>query len=198
MPAARAAGNTPNFLPGMGVIILETQQALDRFLATIEGRALRMAEFATGNRDDALEIVQDAMMKLAQRYAGKPEQDWPPLFYRILQSHIRDWYRRSKVRNRFRVWFGDGDEHQHVLQEQAGHTGLEPEQQISSQQAMGAVEQAIQQLPLRQQQALLLRMWEGLDVQQTASAMNCSTGSVKTHYSRAINQLRQQLGDHWP
>lgn len=178
--------------------MLETQEALDRFLSGVQGRALRMAEFATGNRDDALDIVQDTMMKLAQRYAHLPAQNWPPLFHRILQSHIRDWYRRNKVRNRFRIWFGGSDEHQDVLQQQAGHAGLEPEQQIRSQQAMSALDQAIQQLPLRQQQALLLRTWEGLDVQATADAMNCSAGSVKTHYARAVSKLREQLGDHWP
>lgn len=183
---------------------LERTQALDRFLAGVERRAFRMAELATGNRDDALDLVQEAMLGLVKSYADRDEQEWGPLFHRILQSRIRDWYRRSRVRNRFRVWLGLGktedaaeqqpDPIQHVPDmRQAGtlHTLLQ-------ENAVTQLQVALQALPVRQQQAFLLRAWEGMDVAATAFAMGCSEGSVKTHYSRAVHRLREMLEDHWP
>lgn len=158
-----------------------------------------MAEIATGNREDALDIVQDAMMKLAQSYSHKSEDDWGALFHRILQSRIRDWYRRSQVRNRWRVWFGKEHDEADVdlvaLQEDV--SAVDPRRQLSADNAVTALEVEIRQLSLRQQQVVMLRCWEGLDVADTAKAMGCSQGSVKSHYSRAIHTLREKLGDHW-
>lgn len=153
------------------------------------------ARFATGNADAALDIVQDAMLQLARRYADRGEREWGPLFHAILQSRIVDWHRREKVRNRLRVWFGsrDEDDDEDPLQNIADGRSPNPSQQLADKQAMAALETAIRKLPLRQQQAFLLRTWEGLDVAQTARAMGCSEGSVKTHYSRAIHALRAQL-----
>lgn len=174
-------------------------KALEGFLAGIEKRAFRIALFATNNTEDALDIVQDAMFKLAEKYAGRSEAEWGALFHRILQSKIRDWYRRNTVRNQFRTWLGLGqdDEAQDPLQAVADSAGRSPEHQLQTGQAMSRLEKAVQDLPLRQQQAFLLRVWEGLDVRQTARAMACSEGSVKTHYSRAVHSLRDQLGEHW-
>ena len=181
---------------------LECGQSIEEFLAAIERRALRMAELATGNREDALDLVQDAMLGLVSSYGNRACADWPPLFYRILQSRIRDWYRRNRVRNRFRVWLGglrghdddtQGDAIQNLPDTQPGI-----ERKLMGQDAMSELQEALQALPLRQQQAFLLRAWEGLDVSATAYAMGCSDGSVKTHYSRAVHRLREQLEDHWP
>ena len=159
-----------------------------------------MALIATSNRDDALEIVQDAMMKLVSRYSHKDAEDWGPLFQRILQSTIRDWYRRSKVRNGVRQFFfgSNTDEQTDPMDSFANQTQLEPGQQLKQQQAMTALDKALHNLPLRQQQAFLLRQWEGLSVKDTAQAMGCSAGSVKTHLSRAIAALKNELGDYWP
>ena len=138
------------------------------------------------------------MFKLVQSYGSRDEQEWGPLFHRILQSRIRDFYRRSLVRNRFRVWFGNNhndDEDDDPLQNQADLNGSEPLQELESERFGDDLEKAISELPNRQQQAFLLRAWEGMSVNQTANAMSCSEGSVKSHYSRAINALREKLED---
>ncbi len=157
-----------------------------------------MARLTTGNVDDAHDIVQEAMLTLVRSYAKRGEQEWGPLFHTILQSRIADWHRRSRVRNRFRIWFGDKDEDDEAdpLQNIADGRSPNPSGQLQDKQAMAALETAIRKLPARQQQAFLLRVWEGLDVAQTARAMKCSEGSVKTHYSRAVHALREQLEDH--
>ena len=165
----------------------------------MERRAFRMAQLATGDIDDALDIVQEAMFKLAEKYASRPESEWPALFQRILQSKINDWFRRNKVRNRFRTWLGIKDDGSDPIQEHADEEkGRTPEQFLQSDRSMQKLERMIQMLPLRQQQAFLLRVLEGLDVKSTARAMACSEGSVKTHYSRAVHTLREKLGDEWP
>ncbi len=152
-----------------------------------------MARIATGNEDDALDIVQEAMLTLAQRYAARSEAEWAPLFQRILQNRIRDWYRRSKVRNRFRVWFKRDEDDDDPLENHPDPIPDEPLQQLETEQFGEALEKALGELPNRQQQAFLLRVWEGLSVEETAAAMGVSAGSVKTHYSRAVHTLREKL-----
>lgn len=177
---------------------LDKHQALERFLASVEKRAFRIAQIATSNSDEAFDIVQDAMYKLVEKYSGKNEEEWPPLFHRILQSRIRDWYRRNTVRNRFRSWLSSSnDDNEDPIQTVEDMAGRSPEMQLQSGRSMEALETALQHLPLRQQQAFILRAWEGLNVRETASAMSCAEGSVKTHYSRAIHSLRETLGEHW-
>jgi RNA polymerase sigma-70 factor (ECF subfamily) len=174
--------------------------ALDRFLAAHERRAYRMAYVATGNHDDALDVVQDAMFKLVQRYAKRAEGDWPALFTRIVQNNLADFYRRNAVRRKWRQWFSRGDDEadQEDPLEQVAQTGThQPDEQLEQQRAMQTLDAALKKLPLRQQQVFMLRQWEGLDVAQTARAMGVSEGSVKTHYSRAVQSLRSQLEGHW-
>ena len=173
------------------------------FLAEIEHRAFRMAQLATGNRDDALDIVQDAMMKLVQKYSTHDKASWKPLFYSILESRILDWHRRQQVRNRFRSWLhlgaSDGyadDETEDALEQHPAEISSIPDFQLQDAQFMQSLELALQDLPLRQQQVFLLRIWEGLDISQTAIAMNCSESSVKTHYARALDKLREALKEH--
>jgi RNA polymerase sigma-70 factor (ECF subfamily) len=181
---------------------LQQTDALDRFLAGVERRAFRMAEMATGNREDALDLVQEAMLGLVRSYAQRDDSEWAPLFHRILQSRIRDWYRRRRVRNRFRLWLrGGADEHDDAPDpiQNAADTGRpDTEQKVAQDAAMDRLQSALHSLPVRQQQAFMLRIWEGMDVAQTAFAMGCSEGSVKTHYSRAVHRLRELLEDHWP
>ncbi|WP_460242116.1 RNA polymerase sigma factor [Aurantivibrio infirmus] len=173
---------------------------LDGFLASVEQRAFRMANFAVKNPDDALEIVQDAMLRLSQRYADKDCSDWAPLFYRILHNRINDHHRSSKTRNRWLYWFeqfssSDSDKDSDHNLDLVDEDSLDGEQQLLVDQSMESLNEAISELPRRQREAFFLRCWEGLSTRQTALAMGCSEGSVKTHYSRAINFLKTALTD---
>jgi RNA polymerase sigma-70 factor (ECF subfamily) len=179
---------------------LQRERQLNQFLAGVERRALRFAEIAVRDRDEALDIVQDAMIRLARNYAARPEQEWTPLFYRILQNGIRDWHRRQAVRNRVMVWFGrsaGADDDYDPVARAPDPMGRTPDEQLESGQAMQELERAVAGLPARQREAFMLRTFEGLDVAGTALAMGCSEGSVKTHYSRAVHALRITLGEHW-
>ncbi len=172
---------------------------MERFLANVERRALRIAEVAVGNRDDALDLVQEAMFGLVKKYSHKPEAQWGALFYRILQNRIRDWYRRTQSSRRLFGWFSSKwDDDEDPVQQSPDTETLQPDAVVNQEQTMHRIEQLMKALPLRQQQAFLLRAWEGLSVTETAFAMRCSEGSVKTHYSRAIHRLREQLEEHQP
>jgi RNA polymerase sigma-70 factor (ECF subfamily) len=170
-------------------------------LAEIERRAFRMAQVALRDPDDALDVVQDAMLKLARNYASRPSAEWRPLFYRILENGIRDLQRRRTVRKRFMAWLpgpkDDPDsEAQDPLDNVADAAPTIPEALMQG-QAMQQLEASLRALPARQREAFMLRNFEGLDVAETATAMGCSEGSVKTHYSRAVHTLREQLGEVW-
>lgn len=174
----------------------DRRQALNRFLADVERRALVMAELSTQNREEALDLVQDAMFAFVRRYAEKPAEAWPPLFHRVLQNKLRDWGRRTRVRRRWRVWLhGDSDPSDTAdpIQALPDPRGALPEDMAGDQAAIEALVGAVGDLPERQRQAVLLRIWEGLDVAQTAQAMGCSAGSVKTHLSRGLARLRDAL-----
>ena len=172
--------------------------SLDAFLAGVERRALRRAELATRNRDEALDLVQDAMLRLARSYAGRPANEWPALFHRILVNRIRDWHRARKLRRRIFFWEPDsarepGDS-QDAIENIADPQGADGEEELQGAQLAGRLEQAMLQLPPRQRETFELRVWEGLSVEETAAAMGCSAGSVKTHLSRALEALRNGVG----
>lgn len=157
-----------------------------------------MAMIATGNQDEALDILQDAMFKLVEKYASRDASEWGPLFTTILQSRIKDWYRRNQVRNKVYSWFSSNeDDQEDPIQQAEDKAARTPEELLQADKRIDRLDQALHQLPLRQQQAFLLRIWEGYSVEETAQAMKCSAGSVKTHYSRAVHTLREQLGSHW-
>ncbi|TFG41264.1 MAG: RNA polymerase sigma factor [Chromatiales bacterium] len=183
-----------------GARTLQKEQQLDHFLAEVERRALRIAEIAVRDRDEALDLVQDAMIKLVRNYSGRGTDEWTPLFYRILQNGVRDWHRRQAVRNRVMVWFQKAkpdDNDYDVIAAAADPMGRSPDEELQNSQAMQDIELAVHELPSRQREAFMLRTFEGLDVAGTAVAMGCSEGSVKTHYSRAVHALRDKLGEHW-
>jgi len=180
---------------------LDTSQTMDKFLASVERRAYRMASVATSNPDDALDIVQDSMLKLATKYADRPPQEWGPLFHRIMQSTIKDWYRRQGVRRKWTAFLsfagvGNEDSEQPDPFENVADRRIEePDQQMHLNQSMHGLQEALGNLPRRQQQVFMLRAWEGLSVKEAAQAMSCSDGSVKTHYHRAVQSLQQVLKD---
>ena len=179
--------------------ISTNQRALDQFLRGVERRALRMAELACGNRDDALDLVQDAMCGFVKNYASKPESDWAPLFHRVLDSRLNDFHRRRTVRSRWLAVFDRKRDDEDALDPIEQAQDLQdpgPLMRLAGSEAGKALDAALKTLPLRQRQAFLLRMWEGFDVATTAQVMHCSEGSVKTHLSRALAALRRALEDH--
>lgn len=157
--------------------------------------------FAIRNEETALDIVQDAMMRLAEKYGDRPVTEWPMLFQRILQNAIRDSYRRSKVRSLWTTLLSslapDDDEDTDPLETFAAENesdGLAtPQRQLERSQLLGVIEKEVEKLPPRQREAFLMRYWEEMDVAETAAAMGCSEGSVKTHCSRAVHALSKAL-----
>jgi RNA polymerase sigma-70 factor, ECF subfamily len=188
-------------LPGAEERTLDQTRALDRFFVSIEKRAFRIARIAVRDRDDALDIVQDSMLALARRYGNHPSEEWRPLFYRILQNRIRDCQRRRKVRGKLFGWIpgwaAAGEDEQSDPYAAVPDPQPSPGQQLAAQEAMLVLEGALAALPGRQQEAFMLRTFEGMDVAETAAAMGCTEGSVKTHYSRAVHTLRERLGEVW-
>jgi RNA polymerase sigma-70 factor, ECF subfamily len=184
----------------MGIRVLEQVRTLDQFLASVEKRAFQIARLAVSDVEDALDIVQDAMLQLARRYAQRPSEEWKPLFYRILQNRIRDCQRRRMVKNRLFGWLPgmkldgeeQGDPYEATADESRG-----PVDHVMTGEAMRTLERALRDLPARQLEAFMLRAMEGMDVAETAKAMGCTEGSVKTHYSRAVHALRDRLSDSW-
>jgi RNA polymerase sigma factor (sigma-70 family) len=171
--------------------------SMDAFLAQVERRAFRMAELNLGHREDALDAVQDAMLRLVKHYSDKPAQEWTPLFWGILRRRIVDLQRRRKVRSIMVGWLGGKDEDGEDLPMwEPADTGPGPLERLTDSQSYADMAAAVKLLPQRQREAFMLRVLEGLDVAETAQAMGCSEGSVKTHLSRALQRLRDQL-EEW-
>lgn len=182
----------------------DSDRPVEAFLISIERRAFRMAHISTRNSEDALDIVQDTMFIWVRKYSKKPQEEWRPLFFRILQNKIRDWHRRNMIRKRWRIWFEprcdlrNEDVIENSLENLADPERNDPSDLMILGHSLKALESSLSALPLRQQQVFLLRAWEEMDVRETAAVMKCSEGSVKTHYSRAIQALRKLLEEHRP
>jgi len=179
---------------------LAVNRELDRFLESVERRAFIKARLATGNEQEALDVVQDAMFMLVKSYGDKATEEWGPLFQRILQHRITDWYRRQNVKNRLFGWLGGSSREEDAPDradpmDSIDRSQAEPWEHASGAQIGASLQIAIGKLPVRQQQAFLLRQWDGLSTEDTAKAMGCSQGSVKTHFSRALSSLRKVLQD---
>lgn len=169
---------------------------MEAFLMDIEKRAYHMAFFACGTHADALDLLQDSMIKLVTNYKERPSNEWKPLFYKILQNRIRDWHRHQKVRNLVFFWKSNTlDDETEVFSSQVDYSNQlatpDKEFEKSAQQTAALIH--LKQLSAKQQQCFLLRSWEGLSVAHTAEAMGCSQGSVKTHYSRAVTKLKSLM-----
>ena len=184
------------------VLSMATTQELSDFLIQVERRAFKQTVYAVRNDHVAQDIVQDAMLKLAEKYADKPANEYPMLFQRILQNTTKDFWRRQKVRN---LWttllssFGgnsDDDDRDPLDTIDVEDASGNPMVQLERSQTMIIIEKAIKKLPSRQREAFVLRYWEEMDVAETASLMGCSQGSVKTHCSRAVRSLAALLEKH--
>jgi RNA polymerase sigma-70 factor (ECF subfamily) len=181
---------------------LASDKELSDFLKSVEKRAFKRAVYAVRDEDAALDIVQDTMIRLAEKYFDRPAAELPLLFQRILSNATMDWFRRQKVRNsvvknfsEFEPAGGDGDfDILESLEILGGRRAIEnASDSVSRAQILLAVEDEVAQLPARQREAFLLRYWEELDVAETAASMGCSEGSVKTHCSRAVHALAKAL-----
>lgn len=179
---------------------LASPQQLSSFLQAVERRAFKQAMFAVHQEESALDIVQDAMLKLAEKYGDRPEEEFPMLFQRILQNTIRDYYRRSKVRSMWTTLlsaFSSDDDDSDPLETLAADADdagpRTPESKLLQAQTLNIIDGEIKKLPARQREAFLLRYWEEMDVAETAATMGCSEGSVKTHCSRATHSLASAL-----
>jgi len=172
-------------------------RSLDEFFVQIEVPAFRMAQVALGNREDALDAVQDAMERLLG-YRDRPGAEWPPLFWSILRRRLTDRHRRRSLQQRMLGWLqrprGDlpDDDGLDTLPD----PGRDPAQWLDDERALAQLSQALRRLPSRQREVFLLRVLQGLDVATTAAAMGCGEGSVKTHLSRAMTVLRERL-EEW-
>ena len=182
---------------------MATDKELSDFLENVERRAFKQAVYAVRKDEAALDIVQDAMIKLAEKYGDKPAAELPMLFQRILQNTIHDFFRREKVRNTWVSLFssmgGDANDHEDfdLLETYEAEEGSQESESTADkyerQQVLALIDDEIQKLPARQREAFLMRYWEDMDVAETAAAMGCSEGSVKTHCSRATYALAQAL-----
>jgi len=180
---------------------MATRAELSDFLAGAERRAYKQALFAVRNPENALDIVQDAMIKLSESYGDRPAAELPPLFTRIVQNTIHDFFRRQKVRSTWITLFsalssGDSEDSDPLesLESQPGSAAAESaSDEVERIQTVAIIEEEVARLPERQREAFLLRYWEELDVAETAAAMKCSEGSVKTHCSRATQALAKAL-----
>jgi RNA polymerase sigma-70 factor (ECF subfamily) len=172
------------------------------FLASVERRAFRQAVFSVHDDEAALDIVQDSMLRLAEKYSDRPAAELPLLFQRILQNAVRDHFRRGKVRSTWTTLLSsmglggeddDADPLETLEVAEQSNIPASPAAQLEQSQVMESIEEALKALPARQREAFVLRYWEELDVGETAKVMGCSEGSVKTHCSRATHALAKIL-----
>ena len=181
---------------------MATDKELSDFLKSVEKRAFKRAVYAVRSDDAALDIVQDAMIRLAEKYADRPAAELPLIFQRILSNATMDWFRREKVRSavvtnlsEFDTADDGGDfdllETLHALEDTRGTESAADA--VSRTQVLQLIDAQVAELPARQREAFLLRYWEEFDVGETAAVMGCSEGSVKTHCSRAVHALAKAL-----
>lgn len=186
--------------------VLETRDPMNDFLAQVEHQAYRMAQYALWDHELALDVVQDSMLKLVQRYREKPSGEWPALFFTILHNRINDARRQRLLHkgiNKIISLFdrqkpeGQDDMPDPLETEIAGNRVHEPEEEFTARRTRRHIDNAVRQLPARQRQVFLLRETQGLGVQETAQILGCSEGSVKQHHFRAMQALRLLLAEVW-
>lgn len=181
---------------------MATDQELSDFLKSVEKRAFKRTVYAVRSDDSALDIVQDAMIRLTEKYAERPAAELPLIFQRILSNATMDWFRREKTRGALMSNLSDFDTADtegdfdllDILQTAEVSAGTESASDaVSRTQMLEIIDAEVAALPARQREAFLLRYWEEFDVAETALAMGCSEGSVKTHCSRAVHALAKSL-----
>jgi RNA polymerase sigma-70 factor (ECF subfamily) len=190
----------PALKSDLSIETTESRLAMDGFLASVERRAFAMARAASGNADDAMDVVQDSMLQLVKSYADRDADEWRKLFYRILNNKINDLFRRRKLQRRFGGLLPGLSNHNANEQDAAdpfdkiAAADGDPAIHLQRQRTIVKLHVHISRLPRRQRETFMLRCWEGFSTRETAQTMGCSEGSVKTHYSRALDSLRANLG----
>jgi RNA polymerase sigma-70 factor (ECF subfamily) len=176
-----------------------TYSSMDGFLASVEKQAFVIAMAACRDEQVALDIVQDSMLSMVKNYADKDADSWPPLFFKILNNRITDQHRKRGF-GRLTQWFGAAQDNDSAADavDQLEATGFSPDALADSEGLQLAVKAALDKLSFRQQQALILRLWQGLSGRETAAAMGISEGAVKTHLARAVKEMRVQLAEYQP
>jgi RNA polymerase sigma-70 factor (ECF subfamily) len=201
LSGGRSAPKNPNSHP-VRLRFLATERELSDFLKSVEKRAFKRSVYHVRDEEAALDIVQDSMMKLAEHYGEKPLAELPMLFQRILSNCTLDWFRRQKTRKALFSNMSDfesgSDDGEFDLLEtfsfaEGSQQAESAEDTTRRAQTLREIETQIQELPARQREAFLMRYWEEMDVAETAAAMGCSEGSVKTHCSRAVQALSKAL-----
>lgn len=201
-----AVASSPDRPRSLGLATTATgvqRHDLGAFLATVEQRAFRIVRSVVWDDHAALDVVQDAMMRLAEKYAQRPAAEWPALFFTILANRTRDVRRWRQLRSRVerlssRLQGRDTDSEEDPMHGFGDPSpGADPMRSASNTETAAAIERAVAVLPARQREAFLLREWQGLDVRQTAELMGCSEGSVKQHHFRALRALRANLQEVW-
>tara|TARA_A100000164_G_C21854563_1_gene746787 strand:+ start:249 stop:848 length:600 start_codon:yes stop_codon:yes gene_type:complete len=177
---------------------LDSKNKIDNFLRKVQVRALRITMIHIRDLEESKDIVQDAMISLATKYANRPSIELPPLFYRILFNKIKDWHRKNTIRRKVISFFNfsgdDGDEIDMI--ESFGNESLSPVKVKQSEELATIIQDGLEKLPDRQKEAFILRNFEGMSVKDTSIAMRCSEGSVKTHYFRAMKKLKSILDEY--
>jgi RNA polymerase sigma-70 factor (ECF subfamily) len=169
-------------------------------LQSVERRALYMLQLGTRHPEEALDLLQDCMLRFVRRYTARPADEWAPLFFRVVSNSLVDWQRRRAVRERIiAIWpwsrsaDGSADAASEAAIDLPDLETMQPDQMTERREAMEALRAALTALPTRQRQTFLLREWQGLSVAETAFSMGVSEGSVKTHLSRAHARLREVM-----
>jgi RNA polymerase sigma factor (sigma-70 family) len=203
LPAIAHGGNHLTLVPNGLHSRMATDKELSDFLESVERRAFKQAVYAVRKDEAALDVVQDAMIKLAEKYGDKPAAELPMLFQRILQNTILDYFRREKVRNTWVSLFSgmgrhdeDSEDFDMLESYEAAEGSVASESsadKVERMQILNLIDEEVQKLPARQREAFLMRYWHDMDVAETAEAMGCSEGSVKTHCSRATHTLAESL-----
>lgn len=167
---------------------------ISEVLHEVERRAFRIARSSCGNEEDAMDIVQDAMISLVTNYSSKPVDELRPLFFRILSSKIMDWHRKQSVSNRFKSFFNiDEDSDEDPINNVEDDSLVSAADLIESKETRQIIESAMSELTVKQKQAVMYRLMEDMTISETAYVMNCSESSVKEHYSRALKKLKLKL-----
>ena len=179
--------------------VQSVHSSMDSFLASVERQAFVIAMAACRDEQAALDVVQDSMLSMVKNYAGKEAGSWPPLFFKILNNRITDQHRKRGF-GRFTRWFGANQEEDSAPEavDQLAAEDFSPDALADSGELQQAMAAALENLSFKQQQALILRLWQGLSVKETAAAMGISEGSVKTHLSRAVHEMRVHLEEYRP